>query len=189
MRSSQTRYLTSQNFAVNDVLMSQSPAPPAYGTALEAARERLGISQNEAARRAGMSGTRWRQIVNGFQSTGGVIAPVKGGAKTVAKMAAVVDVPPEALEEAGRPDAARELRRLVEVAGDHPAEAAEIQADIRALQEEIVELMSELPPDRRARLERLIAEEEQEMQRMRQDRMRRLREMFQVTRQETDESR
>lgn len=61
-----------------------------------------------------MSEGRWRQIANGYQvvSRGTFTLVVNAPAETVARMAHSVDVTPEELEEAGRPDAADELRNL-----------------------------------------------------------------------------
>lgn len=146
--------------------MSRITAPP-EGVALEAARKRAGLSQNEAGKRAGISGTRWRQIVSGVQPSGGGQIPVRGSARTVARMAWAVDMPPELLEEKGRDDAAQELRDLL---ADHP--------ELNALRTEIASLMAKLPPKRRERLERLMAEEEAELQRLRVDRLRRLKQLM-----------
>lgn len=64
---------------------------------------------------AGISSTRWRHIVNGYQPHGAgqnlaVIAP----AATLARMARAVGVTPEQLAEVGRADAADELRTMAE---------------------------------------------------------------------------
>jgi hypothetical protein len=68
------------------------------------------LSAREAARRAGISEGRWRQIAAGYQVvSAGVYAPVHGPAQTLARMAAVVGVTPAQLTEAGRPDAAQAL--------------------------------------------------------------------------------
>jgi transcriptional regulator with XRE-family HTH domain len=68
------------------------------------------LSAREAARRAGISEGRWRQIASGYQVvSAGVYAPVRGPAGTLARMAAVVGVTPAQLRRAGRPDAARAL--------------------------------------------------------------------------------
>jgi len=144
---------------------SQAPnAPPPEGAALEAARERLGISQNEAAKRSGMSGTRWRQIISGFQGT----TPVRGSAKTLAKMSKAVGLPPEILEEAGRPDAANQLR------GSPADEARRLAAEIDAL-------MAGLPPERRERMEHLIQAEEEALERARLDRLNTVLEILKMT--------
>jgi hypothetical protein len=71
---------------------------------------RAKLSAREAARRAGISEGRWRQIAGGYQVvSAGVYAPVRGPAQTLARMAAVVGVTPAQLRRAGRPDAARAL--------------------------------------------------------------------------------
>jgi transcriptional regulator with XRE-family HTH domain len=87
--------------------------PPPEGRIIEEAREKRRLSQNKAAERAGLSGTRWRQIVTGTASGGkGIQIPVRGRAETVARMAQVVGVMPEQLAQADREDAAEELRGL-----------------------------------------------------------------------------
>lgn len=80
---------------------------------ITAARKQAGLSVREAARRAGISDGWWRQIVLGYQSlSGGGYGPVRGPADTLARMAQVVGVTPEQLIDAGRQDAAAELRDL-----------------------------------------------------------------------------
>jgi len=83
---------------------------PAEGRLIEEARKRLRLSQNAAAKLAGMSGTRWRQIVYGQASGGpGIKNPVRGNAVTLAAMAEAVELRPDDLRQAGRDDAAHEL--------------------------------------------------------------------------------
>lgn len=84
------------------------------GKLIEDAVKADGRSVRSLAARAGMSDARWRQIVKGNQSMGNghfneVIAP----ALTLARMALVLGVIPEALESANRADAAGMLRRLL----------------------------------------------------------------------------
>lgn len=153
--------------------MSHSHAPPPEGEALEAARKRLGISQNEAARRAGLSGTRWRQIASGIQSTGGVAVPVRANADTLVRMARAVGLTPEELEAADRADAATLLR-------GSPAEEA------RRLSAEIERLVSELRPEDRERVERIIRAEEEAEQRARVQRLETVLEMIRVASPKTD---
>jgi hypothetical protein len=50
------------------------------------------ISMSEAARRSGISLTRWRQIENGFRPERGVRYRETGPAQTIARMAAVVGI-------------------------------------------------------------------------------------------------
>ena len=90
--------------------MAQRPAPPPWGALITKALVRAKLSAREAARRAGISEGRWRQIASGYQVvSAGVYAPVHGPAMTLARMAAVVGVTPAQLRKAGRPDAARAL--------------------------------------------------------------------------------
>ena len=79
------------------------------GELIETARERLGLSQNAAAREVGISGTRWRQIVKGTGTAEGVRVSVRGGEATVAKMAILVGVTSEEMESVGRLDVARKI--------------------------------------------------------------------------------
>lgn len=92
--------------------MQTRPEQPPEGKLIAAAAERLELSIREAARRAGISYGRWRQITTGYQNTSpGEFAVVRAPAKTLAKMARVVGVTPEQLETEGqRPDAAEAMR-------------------------------------------------------------------------------
>lgn len=103
--------------------MSERPPPTPEGRALKAALTKSGLSAREAARRANISEGRWRQIVDGYLTIrAGVYAEVKDApADTVARMAKVVGVPPEAMEEAHRPDVAEIMRRELQAAKDQPA--------------------------------------------------------------------
>jgi hypothetical protein len=105
--------------------MDQRPDPPPEGRLIAAAADRLDLSIREAARRAGISYGRWRQIVTGYQNVSpGVFAPVHAPAKTLAKMAAVVGVTPEQMETEGqRPDVAAAMRRSAEAHAAPPLAA------------------------------------------------------------------
>ncbi|WP_173057086.1 helix-turn-helix domain-containing protein [Phytohabitans houttuyneae] len=75
------------------------------GKILEDARESLRLSKREAARRAGISEGRWRQVVTGVQKAGNVTVPVNPRASTVSAMAQAVGVDPAlALRAAGFSD-------------------------------------------------------------------------------------
>jgi hypothetical protein len=92
--------------------MPDRPEPPPWGVVITAARKRAGLSAREAARRAGISEGRWRQIADGYQVVSpGIYAQVRGPAATVAKMAAVAGVTPAELRAAGREDAGGQLAR------------------------------------------------------------------------------
>ena len=93
--------------------MESRPEQPPEGRLIHDAADRLDLSIREAARRAGISYGRWRQIVMGYQNVSpGSFAPVHAPAKTIAKMARVVNVSPAQLTAAGRDDAAEVLTGL-----------------------------------------------------------------------------
>lgn len=73
------------------------------GALLEQARARKNLAKREAARRAGISEGRWRQVVTGVQKAGpGKTIPVRYRANTVVAMARAVEVPvDQALHAAG----------------------------------------------------------------------------------------
>jgi transcriptional regulator with XRE-family HTH domain len=111
--------------------MVERPDPPAWGVLITAALRAAGISAREAARRAGISEGRWRQICGGYQVVSpGVYAQVRGPAATLARMATVAGVTPEQLTAAGRDDAARVMLRQQEE--ERPA-GDEMLARIRAM--------------------------------------------------------
>jgi hypothetical protein len=90
--------------------MTERPEPPPWGALITAALASEGISAREAARRAGLSEGRWRQITGGYQVVSpGIYAEVRGPAATVARMAAVAGLTPAQLRAAGRDDAAKVL--------------------------------------------------------------------------------
>jgi hypothetical protein len=123
--------------------MPERPAPPPWGALITTALAREGLSVREAARRAGLSEGRWRQITGGYQIVSpGVYASVRGPAATLARMARVVGVTAEQLSEAGRDDAA-----MVLAADEHSAV------------EEIVQRVRELDADQARDLLARIARE------------------------------
>lgn len=157
--------------------MSQRPEQPREGALIKASLKRTGKSARKAAREAGMSEGRWRQIVDGYQIvSAGVYAPVRGPAETVARMASVAGVLPDDLEAAGRGDAAAELRAsdekraakadlstlpadLNDITNPTPAEAAmlavmaamrqEFHNEINSLRDEVEQLRSDREQDDR----------------------------------------
>ena len=91
--------------------MDQRPEQPPEGRLLADAAERHRLSIREAARRAGLSYGRWRQITPGYQNVSpGSYAVVRAPARTLARMAGVVGVTPAQMEAAGRADAAEVMR-------------------------------------------------------------------------------
>lgn len=105
--------------------MQTRPEPPPEGRLIADAADRLSLSIREAARRAGISYGRWRQIVMGYQNVSpGEFAVVRAPAKTVARMAQAAGVTPEQMEAEGeRPDAAQELREILRQQEDSRAAA------------------------------------------------------------------
>lgn len=93
--------------------MEQRPEQRPEGKLIAAAADRMNLSIREAARRAGISYGRWRQIVTGYQNVSpGSYAEVRAPAKTLAKMALTVGIAPEQMEAEGqRPDAAGIMRQ------------------------------------------------------------------------------
>lgn len=111
--------------------MADRPEPPVWGALITAALARAGVSAREAARRAGLSEGRWRQITGGYQVvSAGVYAQVRGPAATVARMAAVAGVTASDLRAAGREDAAELLASLQ--AEERPA-SAEMLERVKAM--------------------------------------------------------
>ena len=91
---------------------AEPPAPP-EAALLYRARSGLRISIREAARRAGISENRWRQVEAGYQVVrAGIRVPARATAATLARMALTVMVTPAQLTAAGREDAADVLEEM-----------------------------------------------------------------------------
>lgn len=85
-----------------DSLVNVTERLTGLGSLIEHARAELRISAREAARRADISPTRWRQIVTGLQVKRGQAVPVNPAPRTVVAMALAVLVDPaDALAAAG----------------------------------------------------------------------------------------
>jgi hypothetical protein len=96
-----------------------TPDPPLLtplGQLLEHARQKvMHISGREAARLAGMSEGRWRQIVRGVQAKAGMDIPVTAPARTIVAMALAVEVDPaEALRAAGFDVAEEDIQAMAD---------------------------------------------------------------------------
>lgn len=80
---------------------------------IEAAATASGLSVKKLSANAGISDTRWRHIVRGWQpGPGGVVNPVNAPPHTLARMAFAVGVSPAELAKTGRTDAADLLARM-----------------------------------------------------------------------------
>lgn len=87
-----------------------TPKPSAAVAAIDRMRQDEGLSIRQAARRAGISDGRWRQLAKGYSAAGGGMKiPANPTAETLAAMARAVGMPPEQLREFGEPEAARVL--------------------------------------------------------------------------------
>lgn len=116
---------------------------PPEGRLLEQARDRLDISQNEAARRAGITGTYWRQVVR--DKAPGLTTD--RGVRTLVKMAQAVYVEADQFEDIGRGDVAAKLRAR----GSAPTlTVEELTAQLRELQARFDELQARLEERREA---------------------------------------
>jgi hypothetical protein len=125
---------------------AQTPQPPPEAVVIKDALRRARLSGREAARRAGLSETRWRQIVNGYQDVGGVRIPVTAPDETLVRMAQVVSVTSDQLRQAGRSPAAELLDELAKP--PTPASTPEASAS-NAQIEAITALLATLTPEAR----------------------------------------
>lgn len=118
--------------------------PPAEAVLIEQLRSALipRLSMRSAAKKAGLSEGRWRQIENGFsQLGGGNQMPVKAPAETLARMAWVVGAAPSQLNEVGREDAGQALLALIHKPPTQRPEATQDESgDSAAEEDEIYEL-------------------------------------------------
>ncbi|MCF3960342.1 hypothetical protein L1885_01385 [Streptomyces fuscigenes] len=107
----------------------------------------------EAAKRAGMSDARWRQISSGYQTVSGEQIPVTGPAETVARMSQVVGVTAEELQRAGRDDAAAALEEITPLPQPDTASAFSPPVDA------VYQLLAALPPEAQDEVLRRLARE------------------------------
>lgn len=90
-----------------------SDEPPAEAALIRKALRRARLSGREAARRSGLSETRWRQIANGYQEVGrGVRVTTQAPDDTLARVAQVLGITSAELREARRGEAADLLDEL-----------------------------------------------------------------------------
>lgn len=95
-------------------LVPEVPEQQPEGRLIGEAAKARGLSARQAAQQTGISDTRWRHIVAGYQPAGGSnYIQVLGPPETLARMAKVVGLRPEQLAEVGRADAAAELTKLL----------------------------------------------------------------------------
>lgn len=119
---------------------------PPFSQLIRSKREAMmpPVSQRKAARLAGMSDSTWNALERGD--------PQRSTRATIASAALVVSVTPQELEDAGRPDAAKALRTLMqqrldtaEVPGGlREAAAADARAGLDGLLTEIVQGLADI---------------------------------------------
>lgn len=104
-------------FAREDLLVSDERPPQLpEGKLIADAMIRDGRSARQLAANVGISDTRWRHIVNGYQPVGrGQFIRIVAPADTLARMAAALGVGAEQLAAVGREDAAKDLRSIAAV--------------------------------------------------------------------------
>lgn len=124
---------------------------------MDAARRRARLSIREAARRAGMSDARWRQITSGYQSVSGEPIPVTAPAETLARMAQVVGVTGEELQRAGREDAATALEEITPI--HHAAAPAGAPGSYSPPVDAVYAILASLPPEAQEEVVRRLARE------------------------------
>lgn len=123
-----TRLRTPTLCIVDDM---ETPEAPPEALLIDSAQKSVipKLSMRKAAEMAGISEGRWRQIVKGYQGTGTGRLPVVAPDETVARMALVVGVTADQLEDAGRPDAARVLRHLLAASEQPDVELSTVPTD------------------------------------------------------------
>lgn len=94
-------------------MADEKPGQSAEGRLIEEAAKADGRSIRALSANAGISDTRWRQVIRGWQLNGaGQAIEARAGGDILARMALVVGVTPDQLREVGRPDAAVFAERL-----------------------------------------------------------------------------
>lgn len=122
------------------------PAPSPEGDLIRRAREAYipRLSLRAAAVKVGISTEYWGHVERGYQPAGRgkPPKPVIPGAQTLAQMAYVVEVTPDELAEAGRPDAESILREIIQRQRARDSARADVREDA-----EIVRRMAEFFED------------------------------------------
>lgn len=98
--------------------MTTPPTQPAEGELIETARARRvppGTSISSIAKRAGITGGRWRQIEKGYSSRAGNYVKERARPETLASMAQIVGVTPNELRKVDREDAAKILEAALAI--------------------------------------------------------------------------
>lgn len=122
------------------------PWTPAFGALFDSTLDATpDLNQNQAAARAGIRGTRWRQIVSGTESKGGQKIAVAGPSGTVAMMARGLGITPDQLRSVDHPLAAFALERLLEADAERdPRERLTQRERLLAIREHVDALLLQI---------------------------------------------
>lgn len=133
--------------------MADRPLTP-HGELLESAREQvLQLSTREAARRAGISDTRWKQVVTGVAMRGGTTIPANATARTLVAMACAVNLDPtDVLTAAGTPASAESVAAMVEDLQRSRAPRPPVKSQSLVDEIERIKKMRQIPPADRIRM-------------------------------------
>lgn len=102
------------NLRGNNAGMTGRPDPPPEAELIARAMRRKRLRTATVAARAGISAVWARHIINGAQPLGGgQYKAIRAAADTLAHLAHAVDLTPEQLDQAGRSDAAEQLRDIL----------------------------------------------------------------------------
>lgn len=128
------------------------------GELLEGARiDVLRISASEAARRAKVSESRWRQVVTGVQRKAGGEVPVNPSDRHVVAMAAAVGVDPaQALKAAGRADVSAASIAAILDEIQRPAPSAQVDSLVEEI--ERIRHLRGITPDDKIRMVKAIVD-------------------------------
>lgn len=128
------------------------------GTLIEGARrDVLHISASEAARRARMSESRWRQVVTGVQVKGGTRIPVNPAPRVVIAMAAAVGADiSEALAAAGLEHVSAESAAAILQELQQPAPAPRPEAGALVDEIERIKGLRGISPEDKIRMVRAL---------------------------------
>lgn len=121
--------------------MSRPQPPPEAQLIARKRNDPPHMPVSRAAARAGISDTRWSQLENGYRKIRGHYEPERAPADTLARMALAVGVTPDELEDAGRHDAAGELRVMLET---RPSDPLSVNARLRHIEELLTGIRNEL---------------------------------------------
>jgi transcriptional regulator with XRE-family HTH domain len=115
-----------------DDVTTESDPLAAFRVNLKHCREELGLTYEEAGKRAGISGQRWRNIENGYEMKAGVRIPANPRRGNLIKMARAVEITAE---------------EALSLAGQGPLKPVEVRQLSERPRAELKQLINELSED------------------------------------------